>query len=361
MQLSHKERFYRAITMQELDKMPHTEQMIHDALVAQIVKQPLPGDEDNALFKWMNTPLSPENFDRHVRARNFLGFDHVQVFPIEKVREIGTSARGNKLVRDIWGAVLELTAESTIEVQKPIEKIERMDEYAFPDVDDFAFDNVEMWVEEGSFFVAPQVDTGYFKANQFFGLESYMEYLYTEPERLHRFMDRFTDFQIGLCDRLIALGADGIILSDDHAFNAGPFLSPEKLQEFDFAYMKRIVDHVHQKGVPVVLHSCGNLNKTIELLVETGIDALHAIQPSAGNDIFAYKRKYGDRLCLIGNLDINYLLPGGSPEDVALKVAEMAERMFYDRKGFVLSTCNMLNIDVPVENAITMHLAAERY
>jgi len=39
----------------------------------------------------------------------------------------------------------------------------------------------------------------------------------------------------------------------------------------------------------------------------------------------------------------------------------MVEKLFYDQTGFVLSTCNLLDLDVPVENVITMHLAAQKY
>jgi uroporphyrinogen decarboxylase len=280
---------------------------------------------------------------------------------METYAECGTSERGNRIVNDIWGSVIELTEQSFQEIKRPIPSISLIETYQFPCIDDFGYENIKMWIDEGSFFVAAQIDTGYFKANQFFGLENYMEYIYTEPAKLHRFMERFTDFQIKLSDRLIDMGVDGIWLSDDHAYNSGPFMSPKMLQEFDFDYMKAIVKHVHERGLPVILHSCGNLNYTIDQLVDTGINALHAIQPSAGNDIFEYKKRFGDRLCLIGNLDINYLLPEGSPNDIADKVAEMADKMFFDKRGFVLSTCNLLNNDVPIENAITMHLSADRY
>lgn len=357
--MNHKQRFKNAILLKETDRMPHTEQMIHDALVAQIVHEDLPGDDDNALFKWMNTKMTDKNFKRHIQARNFLGFDHVQVFPMEGYEKVGVSEHGNELVRDIWGAVLELTDESTIIIQKPITSIDQIENYCFPDVDAFGFDNIKRWIEQGDFFVAAQIDTGYFKVHQLVGFEEYMEYIYTEPEKMHTLLNKFTEFQMKLADKLIEMGVDGIWLSDDHAYNAGPFISPEKLQEFDFDYMKKVVAHIHSKQIPVVLHSCGNLNKTIQQLVETGIDALHAIQPSADNDIYEYKKKFGNRICLIGNLDINYLLPEGSPMEILDKVKEMAQHMYYDKKGFILSTCNLLNIDIPIENAITMHLSAE--
>lgn len=358
--MTHKERFLRAITLKKVDRLPHTEQMIHDLLVAKIVRQELPGDGGNALSRWMNEPMSAENFERHVQARKFLGFDHVQLFPMETSEQVGVSAHGNPLVRDIWGCVMEKTDKTSVIVKMPIESADEIDAYRFPDVDDFGFGNIRLWLDEGSFFVAPQIETGYFKANQFFGIEDYVTYLYDEPGKMHGFMRRFTDFQIRMAQKLIDMGVDGIWLSDDHAYNKGPFMSSAFMQEFDFDYMKQIVDYIHDRGKPVILHSCGNLSLTIDQIVATGIDALHAIQPSL-NDIYAFKRKYGKKICLIGNMDIQYLLPHGSPIEIAGKIDEMVEKLFYDQTGFVLSTCNLLDLDVPVENVITMHLAAQKY
>lgn len=359
--MNHKERFKNALLLKEVDKLPHGEQMIHDALVAKILKQDLPGDEGNALAKWMTEPLSKDNFIRHKKVRDFLGFDYVQVFPMEPVTEIGFSENGNKIVKDIWGAVQEITSQSSHIIKKSINSPEEALKYEFPKVENFGFGNVTKWVEDGEYFVAAQIDTGFFKINQLVGFEEYMEYIYFNKSEMHSLMEKFTDFQIRLADHLIDLGVDCIWLSDDHAFNSGPFISPEMMYEFDFKYMKKIVEHIHGRGLPVTLHSCGNVNHTIEKIIDTGVNGLHALQPSADNDIYAYKKKYGKNICLMGNMDINYLLPKGSPYEIDLKVKEMVENMFYDRTGFILETCNLLNIDTPVENAIAMHLAAEKY
>lgn len=359
--MNHKERFYNALMLKEVDRLPHGEQMIHDSLVAKIVKNDLPDDDGNALAKWMCEAMTDENFARHKNARNFLGFDWVQVFPMESLTEIGKSEHGNKLAKDIWGAVQEITSESSVVVKKPIESLEEMANYKFPDISEFGFENVIRWVDDGEFFVASQVDTGFFKVNQLVGFEEYMEYIYFNKEEMHDLMKKFTEFQKRMIDHLIDLGVDCIWLSDDHAFNSGPFIPPHLMQEFDFDYMKQIVDYVHSKNVPVILHTCGNINKTIEQIVATGINGLHAIQPSAHNDIYFYKQKYGKQICLIGNLDINELLPLGSPFAIGEKIQEMVDKLFYDKTGFVLATCNLLNSDIPIENAISMHLLAEKY
>jgi uroporphyrinogen decarboxylase len=359
--MNHKERFRNALLLKPVDKLPHGEQMIHDALVAKILQWELPDDHGNALARWMSEPLSDENFERHKRVRAFLGMDYVQVFPREPANVIGHTAEGHQKVRDIWGTVQIVTDQTSEIIEKPIQSAEAIKHYEFPRLDAFQYDNISRWVQDGEYFVAAQIDTGYFKANQLVGFEDYMLYLLEHKPALHELMEKFTQFQIEMADHLIKLGVDCIWLSDDHAYNSGPFISPALFREFDLRYMRQIVAHVRAQDVPVVLHSCGNLNYTLRDIVETGINGLHAIQPSAHNDIYAYKRTYGHTLCFLGNMDINELLPNGSPWEIDQKVQEMVAHMFADRTGFILTTCNLLGSDVPVENAITMHLSAEKY
>ena len=72
------------------------------------------------------------------------------------------------------------------------------------------------------------------------------------------------------------------------------------------------------------------------------------------------KEKCGDRLCLIGNIDISELLPFGSPYDVDQAIKDLVEKVG-KKNGLVIATCNLLDMDIPIENAITMHFAVDKY
>lgn len=275
--------------------------------------------------------------------------------------ELSINPEGVREVQDIWGGVQQVGAQTSTIVKNPINSVAELKAYEFPKINEFDFGNVERWIKDSDLCVAPQIDTGYFKIHQLTGYEDYCMYLYFNKSELHALLEKFTNFQIRMIDHLIDMGVDVIWLSDDHAFNDGPFADPQLLKEFDFDYMKQIVAHVHSRQIPVVLHCCGNMNYTIEMLIETGINGLHALQPSANNDIYKFKQQYGKNICLLGNMDINDLLPNGSPFSIDEKVQEMVENLFFDRTGFILATCNLLNNDTPVENAIAMHLGAEKH
>lgn len=358
--MNHIERFREALLLNEVDRLPHGEVMIHDMLVAKILHEDLPGDDGNALAKWMCDPLTPKNFQRHLKAREFLGFDYIHVFPREPISEL-SEKDGIRRIRDIWGLEQFISRETSEIAKKPIDSPEEVKKYSFPKVTDFDFNNVQIWIDNNNFFVAAQIDTGFFKASQLVGFEQYMEYLFFNKSELHELMEKFTDFQIQMVDKLIDMGVHGIWLSDDHCYNSGPFISPNQMYEFDLKYMKQIVDHIHKRGALALLHCCGNVNYTIEMMIETGVNGIHGFQPTSGNDIYEMKRKYGKQICLLGNLDVNYLLPLGSPFEIDQTVKEMVDKLFFDRTGFILAATNLISSDAPIENAITMHLAAEKY
>ena len=107
------------------------------------------------------------------------------------------------------------------------------------------------------------------------------------------------------------------------------------------------------KDVPVIFHSDGYLYDALPDIVNCGFDAIQSLQPSAGMDIERVKKEFGDKLCLIGNVDLNYLLPFGTPQEVEKEVKELVDKAGPD--GFILSTCNILTDAVKVENAKAMY------
>ena len=87
----------------------------------------------------------------------------------------------------------------------------------------------------------------------------------------------------------------------------------------------------------------------LDNIVACGFDGLQSLQPSAGMDIAAVKKQYGHQLCLMGNLDLNRLMPFG-PGGVVEQVHWLCRTVGVDG-GFILSTCNILIDAIPLENA----------
>ncbi len=359
--MTHKERMLSVLYDKKIpDKVPHGDVTVDPRIAQAVFKSRIPEETGNFLVYWMTEPFSDCFFERHRRLREFLGFDFAHVFPREPLEKAGETPEGYPIIKDVWGGKVIAAPHSTEDLASPIPDITKAAEYVFPDVKDFSFDNLERWVKESDLFTVCQLDTGFFKIYLLIGFTNYMLAVESNSAELKLLRDRLADLQIRIAREAVKRGADCIWLANDFAFNQGTFINPKLLWDLDFRYEKRIVDDVHRMGVPCVLHACGCQTETLDMIVETGIDALHAMQPSANNDIRSIKKRYGKRLSLIGNLDISRLLPFGSAWDVDQDVKGLIRDIGSDG-GYVLTTCNGIMEDVPVENAITMHLACEKY
>lgn len=181
-----------------------------------------------------------------------------------------------------------------------------------------------------------------------------------QPELVKRYMEVTTAGVVQLVRAQAELGVDGITGGNDWAFKAGPMFSAKHMRQLIAPYLKEIVDETHRCGLKYIKHGDGDLRKHMPILVdEVGIDGLHSIEPGANMDIAAFKRQYGDRLALLGNLDCD-LLVRGRPEEIEAGVIELMQQIA-PGGGYVFSTSNTVLMDAPLGNLNTMLSAARKY
>jgi len=61
------------------------------------------------------------------------------------------------------------------------------------------------------------------------------------------------------------------------------------------------------RGLPVIMHSCGFVEPLVPGMMEAGIDCLQVIEVKAGMDLLRLHRNYGDRLSFMGGIDVRKL------------------------------------------------------
>lgn len=158
------------------------------------------------------------------------------------------------------------------------------------------------WTSFGHLFIWEQMRQTMGDYNMYMALAS-------DPDWILDFGRVYTDFYKKAFKILIeeAGKPDGIWLYEDLGFKDKLFCSPETLDELIFPYYREIVDFFHSYDLPVVLHSCGYQEPAIPLVIQAGFDALNPMEVKAGNDIFKYAEKYGDKLAFVGGLDARIL------------------------------------------------------
>lgn len=186
-----------------------------------------------------------------------------------------------------------------------------------------------------------------------------MDYV-DNPGLVHDLAEITVDFKIRLMKRAVEAGADVIVSGDDYAGRTGPFMSPAHFREFIFPYLKRSVDAAHDLGVPYIKHTDGNLWPIMDQMVDAGIDAIDPLEPIAGMDVGEMKARYGDRLAVIGNIDVTELLPSGTEQDVEEAVKETIAKGA-PGGGYILASSNSIHPAVKPGNYRAMVKAGRKW
>ena len=208
--------------------------------------------------------------------------------------------------------------------------------------------------------VAGYVDGPFLTAYMTAGLEHLLVRIYRDRTFCLELLKLVTKFNRVQARTLAELGVDVIIIGDDMADSHGPLIRPRDLKEIMFPFLAEEIDEVKRTGTPVMLHSDGNTMPIFEDIVGLGIDGYQAIEPDAGMDIAYLKERYGERLCLLGNVDCGNTLTHGSCSQAtaeARRVIDSAAR----GGGLILGSSNSIHDGVKLENFLAMTGTAVEY
>ena len=111
---------------------------------------------------------------------------------------------------------------------------------------------------------------------------------------------------------------------------------------------KKEYDLIHEAGVDVWVHSCGDIRKIFPDLAEMGVDTLNPIQPEC-MDIYELKEKYGGKIAFWGGISTQQTLPYGTPEDVAEETKKVTKALAKNG-GYIIAPSQEIQADVPFEN-----------
>jgi uroporphyrinogen decarboxylase len=140
--------------------------------------------------------------------------------------------------------------------------------------------------------------------------------------------------------------------SDDMGFRTGTLVSPDDLREFVLPGHRLMAKISHQAGRPYFLHCCGNISAIMEDLIEdVKIDARHSFEDNI-DLITDAKEAYGDRLTLLGGIDVDFLCRADE-EQIRARVRDTCEKCI-PGGGFCLGTGNSVANYIPLDNYLTM-------
>jgi uroporphyrinogen decarboxylase len=193
------------------------------------------------------------------------------------------------------------------------------------------------------------------------GMENTLCDFYENPGPVHRLLEALTDFHCAVIRRgARELGARAVWTTDDIGMQTGPMFGLDVFRTFFRDRYARLIRTAHENGMHFWLHSCGNIGPFLDDLVSMGLDVLHPVQKYA-MDERRTARLYGDRLCFWAGMDVQQVLPFGTPGEVRREVRFMIDT--YDRPdgGCMITAGNGITPDVPLENLRAFYDEAYSY
>ncbi len=238
------------------------------------------------------------------------------------------------------------------------QSVEEMADWRWFDVDWFDFSDfaqrLEPWRDLAVMASGPSV----FQHPSFLrGSDNLLADMALRPEMAEYLIDRHTDFYVVFFGRMFT-AAPGMIdilrIADDLGMQDRLLISPGMFDRFIAPRLDRIIRMAHEHGVKVMFHTCGAIVPLIDRLIDLGVDMLDPIQVRAkGMDPVEIKARFGSRIALHGAIDTQYLLPRGTPAEVAAEVRRMIAAL--GPEGYVISPCHVLQTDVPTANVLALY------
>ena len=182
---------------------------------------------------------------------------------------------------------------------------------------------------------------------------------YDEPDIMEEWTELIDRDSVRMAEMMLDHRPDVLLLGGSGTLTLA---DPQLVRQYALPTIKKLTRMCREAGIPSMLHSCGKSMAFLKMLYEeTDLNCINPLEvpPMGDVDLAEVKRLYGDKLCLMGNLNTTDMLFMTADEAAA------ASRTAIDAAGagggFILSTGDQLGRDTPDGNIFAMVNTAKTY
>ena len=337
------ERVLAALRHEPVDRVPWMEGIVGNGIASAVCGEPINVDWSVAPDGFSKQP-GQELAEEQKKVNRVLGKDNVNFCAFAPIF-------AHKMQKSDDGSPV-LVGDGMIRTRKDFESTFRL-----PSPEDRGFvENARQFIaHKGDYCAVACVRLGIGATLLSMGIEGFSYAMADDPELITAVHDAYADWTRRVVPVLEDVGFDIIWAFDDVAFNSGPVFSPA-------FYVSQILPKEREVAAsfskPLITHSDGDMTPLLDVWLELGQAAIHPIQPDV-MDINAVKQRYGERVCIVGNIFMDDLVHK-EPADIEAQVRDRIERIGAGG-GYIISSSNSLTDDMKPQNIIAMRYAIRTY
>ena len=262
-----------------------------------------------------------------------------------------------KTAFDWWGAGWSTESQGYVHTLAPMQSPDAIESFPWPDPSDPALldDAIRrMRADGGSHFVVPNLGMCLFeRAWSLRGFEVFLMDMGERPEWVEEILDRITEIQLALVHRFIAAGVDGGYFGDDYGAQRSLLFSTRMWRRFIKPRLARLFAPFRDAGLPVILHSDGDIGALLPDLVEIGVTTLNPVQPEVLDHEWLYQ-EFGSRLSFYGGISTQCVLPRGTAAEIRAATEACIRNLAPHGTGLLLGPSHRMQTDIPMESVEAM-------
>lgn len=238
--------------------------------------------------------------------------------------------------------------------------VKEVEDYPSPDVDDFDFTTmaVDEKIAETALYSVGKLNHIFMISARLRGMDQLLMDMAAEPIMAEAIINKVAEFAVAFNRKALEQAggkADQYTLWDDIAMQNGMMMAPVHWQKYLRKWYEILYADAKKCGLKVFYHCCGSFHPIIPTLLDIGVDILDPVQTSAKEmDLQTLKDRYGKNVCWHGGIDVQKLLPCGTPDEIR-KAVKDAKALFGDRGGIILGPSHDVTPDTPMENIMALY------
>lgn len=191
-------------------------------------------------------------------------------------------------------------------------------------------------------------------------LRGYTNLLYDmedEEPLLGKLIEGVEEFNHFIIKRYVEYGVDIVSFPEDLGMQIGPMLSPDNFKKYIKPSYQRMMKTVRDKGLPVHMHSDGDIRLLADDIVDSGVVAINLQDLVNGVDWI--RDRFRGKICVDLDIDRQNVTVFGTPKEIDELIRYEVESLACPDGG--LTMVFGLYPGTPLENVKAVMDAMERY